>query len=77
MTVRNAERAKLSTKRRIEAGGRNLRVVLHGPAARALDRLTASGMTALEAIEDALLAKSPPTPTEDMAGFLAVAKRKL
>ncbi len=75
MTRTATQRAKDATARRQSEGGRVVRVILSPAATRALARLTGSGMTMTDAIQEALMQASPPTPTTDAAGFLAAATK--
>lgn len=71
-----SQRAADATKARVESGGRVLRVILRGPARRALDRITAAtGETMTDAVERLLLAASPPTVAADPDGFIAAAQK--
>jgi len=70
-----SQRAKDAQATRQAAGGRVVRVILSPAAARALARLSGSGMTMTAAIQEALLQASPPTPETDAVGFLEAAQR--
>jgi hypothetical protein len=72
------ERAKRALAKRQAAGGRVVRVILSPAAAHALERITAADECSMtQAVEDALLAKSPPTPATDPSGFIAMAKASM